>query len=275
MKEKQGNNKRAAGLSKNPVVNAFQQAWIWFKETAWIQVILVVIVVFGVVFSIPFIVRAATAESDDDAENIDYIKGYRVDYDQLQKEIKDTSRKYTVVFYYSPSDSNCSTLGGYLKDYILNSDYFQMDDFKDALVTFDLSRTDDEDENDYDITADQVEDLANIYKPVYNSKVWNYGNGPTYSFGGNNRLPLYNSSYSKGWDDAGNSDGTLSIPADTWVIYENSADADLSSAEPVWISLGWNTLSSGLQDFLHEFEASINYAVDPDLLTLKPTVDNI
>ena len=90
MKQKQQNqqkNKKAIGLSKNPVVSAFQQAWIWFKETAWIQVILVVILVFGIVLSIPFIVRAATAESDDSTKNIKYLENRRVDYDQLADRI--------------------------------------------------------------------------------------------------------------------------------------------------------------------------------------------
>ncbi len=276
MKQKQQNqqkNKKAIGLSKNPVVSAFQQAWIWFKETAWIQVILVVILVFGIVLSIPFIVRAATAESDDSTKNIKYLENRRVDYDQLADRIQDTSHKYTVVFFYSPSDDNCSTLGGYLRDYILNSDYFDMTEFRDSLVTFDITRTDEADDSDYDITENQVEELANIYKSFYDSTVWCYGSesAPTYSYGGNSRLPLYNTSYDQGWDSIGNTDGILSIPAGTWVIYENGTDSELSSARPVWIALGWNELSSGLQSFLHEFEASMNYATDPDLLNLIST----
>ena len=268
------NKKKSRGLSKNPVINAFQQAGIWFKETAWIQVVLAVILVFGIIFSIPFIVKAATASVDTSKENIKYLKKYRKNYDELQNIVEGTSHKYTVVYYYNASDSTSATVGGMIKDYIFNSDYFNYDELKSSFVTVDLSRTKDADSKDYDITDEQITDLAERYKSVYNSKVWGFGKGgATYEYGGNNNLPLFNSSYTNGYDDAGMNEGTLTVPVNSWVIYENKADAELATLYPVWVSLSFNNLSSAssntskMGDFLNEFAAAMNYATDPDLIT--------
>lgn len=287
MKEK---TKEHGGLSKNPVINWFQRVWLWFKQTAWIQVILVVLVVFAIVFSIPFIVQAATAETDQSAVNIKYLKNKRLTYDKLATRVANTNYKYTVVFFYDPSDTDSATLGGYIRDYILNDDYFTFNeysygngrrtrDISDFLVTVDITRTqenaeadDDMSDDDYDITEDQIIDLATLYSNFYDSVVWDYGgtDAATYSYGGNNNLPLYNTSYTNGWSDAGNTDGILSIPANTFVIYEND-DEPLEEKNPIWVSLGFNNLNTSLSSFLPEFAASMNYATE-GLLTLKTNV---
>lgn len=256
MKEK--NNKKTIGTSKNPIVNWFQAAWIWFKETAWIQVVLVVLVVFAVVFSIPFIVRAASAETDTATENTKWLNDRSVDYDELDNKIKTSKEKYTVVFFYSETDTDCQTQGGYLRDYVLNSKYFDKDTFENSFVTFDMSRTETNDEDDYDISDDQVLTLANIYKPFYDSNIYRVA---TWEYQGNRNQPLYTTS----WDEKGNNNGELTIPAGTWVIYENNQDGITST--PVWINLGWNHLSS-LATWLNEFEAAMDYSTDPAIINL-------
>ena len=290
MKEKT-KTKESGGLSRNPVANWFQRAWLWFKQTAWIQVILVVLIVFGIVFSIPFIVRAATAETDQTAVNNKYLNKKSIDYDELVERVSDTDYKYTVVLFYDPANLDSTKLAGYLRDYILDDEYFSFNeyaygngkrtrDLSDFLVTVDVTRTkeaaEDDDsikDSDYDITEDQMVELSTLYREIYNGLVWNYGrDGATYSYGGNDGLPLYNTTYdSEGWDEAANTGGDLTVPPNTMVIYEND-DEPLTEKNPLWVSLSFNNLNISLSSFLPEFENAMNYATE-GLLTLKSNVD--
>lgn len=252
-------NKTSKAGAKTKIATWFQSAWIWFKETAWIQVLLVVLLVFAIVFSIPFIVRAVNTQTDESVENIDYLDGKQVDYDGLKKKVEDTSNEYTVVFFYSGSDTDSQTLGGYLRDYIFNSKYFDYEDFEDHFVTLDISATDKADKDDYDITEQQIVDLANIYRPFYNNNIYEKA---YYTYKGS-RAQLFT-------DEWGTPDsGELTISPDTWVIYRNGENA--LENNPAWINIGWNNLST-LQDFMHEFEASMNYAFDTPIIELKSDV---
>lgn len=261
MKEKK-NNQKTHGLAKNPVARAFQTAWIWFKETAWIQVVLVVAIVFGVVFSIPPIVRIFTADPDTSGDNLNFLKDRRKKHDELNSIIKDNSKyKYTVVMYYTPTDSASLSVAEVLRKSVITSSYAP--DFGNYLYTVDTSRTEKANVNDYDFTEDQLRTLAGNYKTFFDGNIWHKA---TY-FDGQKTSPLYASSTEeKGWDAVGNSDGTLYVPANTFVIYQNGGDNSLE-ATPVWINIGFNQATTSLDSFLTEFKAAMNYATDPDLIT--------
>lgn len=86
----------------------FVSIWRWIKETAWVQPLLIVGIIFGVIFSIPSVVDGIRAidEKRNSAET--YYKKYKVSLtgaensqaDKLLKEIKDNE------------DGNSTTLAG-------------------------------------------------------------------------------------------------------------------------------------------------------------------
>ena len=79
-----GNKKQRKHSNKdNPVKDFFLNIWIWFKETAWVQVVLVVVLVFAIVISIPLIVRAATAVKPDEDVALSYWKGKRKNVNEV------------------------------------------------------------------------------------------------------------------------------------------------------------------------------------------------
>uniref|UniRef100_A0A8C5IJJ4 Peptide deformylase n=1 Tax=Junco hyemalis TaxID=40217 RepID=A0A8C5IJJ4_JUNHY len=79
-----GNKKQRKHSNKdNPVKDFFLNIWIWFKETAWVQVVLVVVLVFAIVISIPLIVRAATAVKPDEDVALSYWKGKRKNVNEM------------------------------------------------------------------------------------------------------------------------------------------------------------------------------------------------
>lgn len=60
--------------------------WEWFKEAAWLQVLLIVGVVVGIVVSIPYIASAIKANINGD--NSGFYKAHRIDYSKYEKLIK-------------------------------------------------------------------------------------------------------------------------------------------------------------------------------------------
>lgn len=265
------NNKYSTGFSTNPFIRAFQASWLWFKETAWVQVVLVVILVFGVVFSIPYIIEAATADSDEDAEYIDYLEDRRKNYKNLNEQIKKTNTQtgYTVVYFYSPDDSSSTGIGYYLKDGIFSSDakknnYYQENLYK-SLVTVDVTRTYDADEDDYDFTSEQLDQMSYnmglFYDSSINNKTFTTVNAKTYTYG----------SSSTSWHskvDSSNT-GVLSVPANTWAIYKNDASNELLETEPVFAMNGFSTsITSGdpgnFSTFTDEFGSLVDHFLGDD-----------
>ena len=102
-----GNKKQRKHSNKdNPVKDFFLNIWIWFKETAWVQVVLVVVLVFAIVISIPLIVRAATAVKPDEDVALSYWKGKRKNVNEVNSYGKNKDNEYTTVFYYSEDSGN-------------------------------------------------------------------------------------------------------------------------------------------------------------------------
>lgn len=73
-------------------------AWEWFKEAAWLQVLLIVGIVVGLVVAIPFVVKGITDIANNDDSK--FYKSNRITYTQLEK-------------YLNGSDKTCD---GYIGD---------------------------------------------------------------------------------------------------------------------------------------------------------------
>ena len=79
----------------------FVKIWRWIKETAWVQPLLIVGIIFGVIFSIPSIVDGVKALNEKNNSAETYYKKYKVDLkgaeksaaDKLMTEIKDNHEK--------------------------------------------------------------------------------------------------------------------------------------------------------------------------------------
>ena len=56
----------------------FKKIWDWIKQTAWIQPLLIVGVIFGVIFSIPSIVKAVNASKKEKSTYAAYYHNYKL-----------------------------------------------------------------------------------------------------------------------------------------------------------------------------------------------------
>lgn len=112
--------------------------WEWFKEAAWLQVLLIVGVVVGVVISVPYIAKAITASINGD--NSGFYKAHKINYSKYQKLIAGNdsdaagllgsdlytettieNNRYTstnegfVVMFYKDNDSTATEMQKYLE----------------------------------------------------------------------------------------------------------------------------------------------------------------
>ncbi len=143
-------------------------AWEWFKEAAWLQVLLIVGVVVGLVVAIPFVVKAITNAVNNTSTSTFY-KEHRIDYKTLnmyltgektdcngaigdQKFDEDGKINYNngktgfVVMFYKSNCENCKTLQSNVEDWYknFNSNYANG---KLKFYTIDVSwDTDDDDD---------------------------------------------------------------------------------------------------------------------------------
>lgn len=106
----------------------FKKIWDWIKQTAWIQPLLIVGIIFGVIFSIPSIVSAidAAGKRKDSAEVyfLDYqcsLSGENSEADQLIQKIENpngSTDKFFLTFV-RRNDNNVDAIKGgfkYLQD---------------------------------------------------------------------------------------------------------------------------------------------------------------
>lgn len=115
--EKKSNKGRAHALA----------AWEWFKEAAWLQVLLIVAVVVGLVIAIPFVVQAIVNAVN--ANDSNFYEEHRIKYADAQKYVDgkdskaagwigDGKTEYStsgdkegfVVLYYKQNDTDCTNL---------------------------------------------------------------------------------------------------------------------------------------------------------------------
>lgn len=76
---------------KEPIKVKLRAAWEWFKSAAWLQVILIVAIVIGVVVAIPFVVRAISDAANKDESK--FYKNHRKSYADVEKMIAGENSK--------------------------------------------------------------------------------------------------------------------------------------------------------------------------------------
>lgn len=176
-------------------------AWEWFKEAAWLQVLLIVGVVVALVISIPYIVSAITNAVDDTSS--DFFNSHRIKYDEYTDmvientsasdaktdgavgegkttwtEPANTTKEGFVVLFYKSNCDNCNTMQSHVEDWYdnFNSKYANNNiKFYTIDVSWDDDNDDDAKNNEgtpslYDnqyITLDQQQDVVNNIRDVY------------------------------------------------------------------------------------------------------------
>ncbi len=158
-------------------------AWEWFKSAAWLQVLLIVAVVVGIVVSIPYIVSAIQDAIDSD--NSDFFDGKRITYDKLldfmdgsdtscdgslgngtydddesENSFSSTKTGFVVVFYKDNCD-NCDSIESRLEDWFedFNSDYARTygEQIKLYAINVGWDPGDEEDSEEYESAGDTAD----------------------------------------------------------------------------------------------------------------------
>lgn len=169
-------------------------AWEWFKEAAWLQVLLIIVVVVGLVISIPYAVRGiSSALSQNDSK---FYEDHQIDYDKLNKFLDgsdtscngfigngndnyDENKEGFVVLFEKSNCDNCKSLEQPLetwyettndKDYAKGNIKFYTIDISWDTETPENSSTNEGKYNEYNneyITLEQQFDVQNAIKKVY------------------------------------------------------------------------------------------------------------
>ena len=72
----------------------FKKIWDWIKQTAWIQPLLIVGIIFAVIFSIPSIVKAAKSSKAASAKYNTYYHNFKLSFDnEANSEVDDFTTK--------------------------------------------------------------------------------------------------------------------------------------------------------------------------------------
>lgn len=103
--------------------NFFKKIWNWIKTTAWVQPLLIVGLIFGVIFSIPSIVKGINALAENNNNAINFYYNYQQSlvgktnskadkltnniYDKMQDET--IASEYGEKFFLAFVSSTCST----------------------------------------------------------------------------------------------------------------------------------------------------------------------
>lgn len=73
----------------------FVAIWRWIKETAWVQPLLIVGVIFGVIFSIPSITKAIQSASSSSSDGLDYYESVQLSLTDAYKGTSDVDKFFT------------------------------------------------------------------------------------------------------------------------------------------------------------------------------------
>ena len=77
----------------------FKKIWDWIKNTAWIQPLLIVGIIFGVIFSIPSIVKAVNKGKQEKATYNTYYHNYKLSFEGgINSEVDDFTNKLNEAF---------------------------------------------------------------------------------------------------------------------------------------------------------------------------------
>lgn len=123
------NNEKKKGAGKAHAV----AAWEWFKSAAWLQVLLIVGVVVGIIVAIPFIVQGIVNASNKTTTS-EFYSNHEITYSQFEKYLTgddtscngiigkddnslqgDENKEGFVVMFYKSNCSTCDTLQPYLE----------------------------------------------------------------------------------------------------------------------------------------------------------------
>lgn len=85
----------------------FKKIWDWIKQTAWIQPLLIVGIIFGVIFSIPSIVKAVNASKKEKSTYAAYYHSFKL---SLEGGKDSEADKFTDDLYSVMNNENESTL---------------------------------------------------------------------------------------------------------------------------------------------------------------------
>lgn len=135
--------------------NFFVKIWQWFKETAWIQVLLIVGVVIGVVVAIPPVVKGINSLVEQN-KKVTFYKDNRITYDEYVEKVEGQTEGMFIVMLYSPTCSHCEAIQKSVRDFYK--------EYKDQTIYFI-----DIDDKDY-ITDAQIAVLKEQYAQVYDSQ---------------------------------------------------------------------------------------------------------
>ena len=175
-------------------------AWEWFKEAAWLQVLLIVAVVVGLVVAIPFVVQSVVSALNNDDSS--FYEAHRINYSTYQKYLNgedescngligdgkadgtfspSSDKEGFVVMFYKTNSSDCTSMqgrietwynnfnskysksyGDTLKFYAIQCDWYTPDSEKTADKEGDISAY----ENAY-ITLEQQQTVQNQIADVY------------------------------------------------------------------------------------------------------------
>ncbi len=170
-------------------------AWEWFKEAAWLQVLLIVGVVVGLVVAIPFIVQGIVDAVNKNDSN--FYEAHRIKYADAQKYIEGNQKNIAgtigkgeasysisddeegfVLMYYKQNDSDCTNLQGRIETWYENFDKnYGSGNLKFYTIDCSWYPTDEDKNKEYEGTVDkynnsyislqQQQDVMNSVRDVY------------------------------------------------------------------------------------------------------------
>ena len=162
----------------------FKKIWRWIADTAWIQPLLIVGLIFGVIFSIPSIssaIRNASAHSgsfeffkSNRVKAGDFLKYYEEGADSLDAKYgdKNTVSSFLLVFVEEDCE-NCKAAEKAFKEFVTSSSYVDATHLR-ANVKFMFKWTDDNDLDDdkdvdsyLELSAALIDDIDYIYEETY------------------------------------------------------------------------------------------------------------
>lgn len=137
--------------------NFFGSIWRWFKETAWIQIILLVGLVVGVVLCINPVVNGITKLIESN-KTVTFYKDNRITYAQYDEYVKGQesgNENQFIVLFYSDTCTHCEAIQKSVRDFYKEND-------TQKIYTINIS------DEDY-ITESEKSILGEDFAPVYNN----------------------------------------------------------------------------------------------------------
>lgn len=247
--------------------------WEWFKSAAWLQVILIVGIVVGIVVSIPYIIRSVNSISDTS----DFFEGKSINYDKLQSYLSgedkacdgivgdntgsgvDEDKEGFAVIFYKDNCTNCEMIEPYVEEWYNSTndkppftDGIRLYTINVGWVPGDLDESTEaegKDLSDYDNDNISISEQEAIMRSIRNV----YRNQADYYQSSEVTYETLSSNITAG--------GVTTIPSPTMVFY--SKDASATEFEPTKVfcgtigSLSWD--KSGVYKMLNDLYGIMLY----------------